>query len=887
MREILDLPAFPPISSVGSHAAMERPRLVLADVCLWFGAIVSATCAAQADFASMERQFQQLPIEARRLTGPLFWLHGDDSPERLGMYVGKVAEGGNGAFTTESRPHTDWLGPGWWRDLAICLNAAKKNNLQMWIFDEKWWPSQSVAGKVPPRYAAKTLGAIAGDFVGPRQFVEQGYGGPRYIAAVAGRVTDDGKIDGRTLIDLAPYVRSGKLTWQVPAGRWKVMKFSWVQAPPLKQTGQPAVDGASKDCVDWFLQSVYQPHYEHFQADFGKTIRGFFFDEPETPGDWGTELNATLADWKVDWKKAYVAYKFELSGEEQIAAKFQYMDAFAETWGRTMYGGMTDWCQKRGVESIGHFMEHALLYVHPEFCAGDMMRLQKYSSMGAIDAVFSQFAIGKRPAYDPPCWQTPKLASSVSHVFGKRDDVTMVEIFGARGQDLTYTEMKWWADHMQVSGVNFLIPHSFNPRSPYDTDCPPYFYNGGFEPRWPLYRVWADYTSRLSLMLTGGRHVCPVAILFGGNTLRVGKGVTPEDMTSALQDAQYDSDWLPFEAFEGQASIGEKEVKLHGERYRVLVVPPVEVIPYGTLLKTKEFFDRGGVVVGYGFLPSKSATIGKASAEIAALCRDIWGDDVKPGLTACKTNAAGGRTYLLSQNPKIEEVTAALNDAGVHPSLEVLEGKTDGWLHVLHRVKNDRDVIFVANQNHLGAARSFKFRATASGEPELWDAMRNEISAVPFKRLNDRQVELSLSLEPLETALLVFQPAKVARPMRIEPGTKPIHEPIDIARDPNPPSKTLVPEPKGRPVTLSPVKAADPFRGRATIPADVDVSHCRVYLEMDGLPDDSAAVKVNDAAAGGVIGKPSRLDITSRVKAGENTFEIDPLAPKAARIVFY
>ena len=94
----------------------------------------------------------------------------------------------------------------------------------------------------------------------------------------------------------------------------------------------------------------------------------------------------------------------------------------------------------------------------------------------------------------------------------------MVEIFGARGQDLTYPEMKWWTDHMQVSGVNFLIPHSFNPRAPKDTDCPPYFYNGGFEPRWPLYRVFADYTSRLSLMLTGGRHVCPVALLFLGQS---------------------------------------------------------------------------------------------------------------------------------------------------------------------------------------------------------------------------------------------------------------------------------------------------------------------------------------------------------------------------------
>ena len=339
----------------------------------------------------------------------------------------------------------------------------------------------------------------------------------------------------------------------------------------------------------------------------------------------------------------------------------------------------------------------------------------------------------------------------------------MVEIFGARGQDLTYPEMKWWTDHMQVSGVNFLIPHSFNPRSPYDTDCPPYFYNGGFEPRWPLYRVFADYTSRLSLMLTGGRHVCPVALLFGGNTLRVGKAVTPEDMTTALQDAQFDCDWLPFEVFESKASLGGKELKLHGERYRVLVVPPVEVIPYATLAKAKEFFDAGGVVVGYGFLPSKSATLGKTSADIAALRRAIWGDDAKPGLTACKTNAAGGRSYLLSQTPTPEEVTQALADAGVHPTLEVLEGKTDGWLHVLHRVKAGRDVFFVANQNHQGAARTFKFRATAAGEPEFWDAMRNEITAIPFQRIGDRQVEFSLTLEPLETRA-VGVPADEDRP---------------------------------------------------------------------------------------------------------------------------
>ena len=83
------------------------------------------------------------------------------------------------------------------------------------------------------------------------------------------------------------------------------------------------------------------------------------------------------------------------------------------------------------------------------------------------------------------------------------------------------------------------------------------------------------------------------------------------------------------------------------------------------------------------------------------------------------------------------------------------------------------------------------------------------------------------------------------------------------------------------------MKAADPFRGRVTIPADVDLAKCRVYLQMDDLPDKSAAVTINGDKAGGVIGRPTRLNITAQLKPGENTIVIEPLAPKAARLVFY
>jgi hypothetical protein len=1032
--------------------------LIVSAIGLWIIS-VGAAFGAEEGGTSLERRFRELPMEAKQLTGPLFWVHGDESKERLETYIEKIAEGGNGTFTVESRPHSDWLGEGWFRDLQICLNAAKKNNLSMWIFDEKWWPSQSVAGKVPPQYAAKRLEVSAMDFEGPRKAGVEGCEGPRFVAALAGRLNADGKIEGDTLVDLASHISNGMLAWDVPEGKWKIMKFTHVQAPALAQNGQLSVDGASKDCVDWFIETVYQPHYDHFKADFGKTILGFFYDEPETCGDWGTELKPILDERKVDWKKAYAAYKFELAGEEQAAAKYQYLEAFAEAWGRTMYGGVTRWCHEHGVKSIGHFMEHAGLYYRTEFCAGDMMRLQGYSDMGAIDAVFSQFTPGKRVTYDAPTWQTPKLGSSISHAYGKPDDVSMVEIFGARGQNLPYSEMKWWTDHMQVSGVNFMIPHSFNPRAPYDTDCPPYFYMGEYEPRWPLYRVYANYTSRLSLMLTGGRHVCPVALLFFGQSLHVGRAVTPEDMTSAIQDAQLDCDWLPYEVFERDAGIKQKDLGLRDERYQVLVVPPVEAIPYATLKKAKDFFDAGGTVVGYGFLPSKSASLGKGSKEIAELREAIWGKDTKPSTDVCRRSDAGGKAFFLEEKPTPEQLQKVFANAGIAPSLQVLEGDTGGWLHVLHRVKEGRDVFFICNQNIQGAARKFKFRAAAAGSPESWDALRNEIAAIPFERIDEKTVEFSLSMEPNSSALVVFQPIKSDRPMLINSGVKPIGEPIAVARDANPaaakpaadstnpsakdafrdckwvwfpegdptadapvgtryfrktidipaghkikgtlfaltadndftlfvngkpagksdgetdnwrvvktaditkqlqegrnvlaiaatnagdkPSpagligqfviafedgfpligtidkswkvsikeqagwngpdfddsawvatKELVPFGGGpwgtfdgrRNVTVSPLAAADPFRGRFTIPEDLLKAKLRFFLEMDELPDDSASVTVNGRPADGLIGKPSRLDITPHVKAGENAILIEPLTPKNVRLIIY
>lgn len=861
---------------------------------LFLLASLAFTATARADEPSwpdLERSFCTLPMEARRLTGPLYWLHGDETSAQLVGELEKVAEGGNGNFTAESRPHVDWLGPTWYRDLQTCLDAARRLNLQMWIFDEKWWPSGEVGGKTPQQFGAKKLYVAGFHKVGGPFHVDLDLHIPpdqkdRLVAVLAGHEAGENCIDPDSIIDLTDHVKDGKLVWDSTAANWRILPLMWQYS---KARGDRIlVDGASQAAVDWYIDTVYKPHHDRFGADFGKTIPGFFYDEPETPGDFGTELIPELKARGVDWKKALVAWSVGLSDPDQdLAYKYQYRLAFAEAWGRTLYGGLTRWCNDRNVKSIGHFLEHNHEYLKDEYCAGDMMQLQKYSDMGAIDAVFKQFIPGKK---DSHTYQTPKLGSSISHAYGKADDVTMVEIFGARGQDLSYPEMKWWTDLMHVAGVNFHIPHSFNPRAPYDTDCPPYFYHGGYEPRWPLYRVYADYTSRLSLLLTGGRHVAPVALLYAGQGYHFEPAITPEDMTTALQDALYDCDWLPYDAFEADTKLDGRDLALRQERYRVLVVPAVTAMPPSVLAKVRAFFEAGGTVIGYGHLPARSTTPGVSGAELTVHREAIWGASaVQPSLEVKKTNAAGGRSYFLPEKPtaaQVQQVLAA--DARILPTLEVVEGDTGDWLHVLHRVKSGRDIFFIANQNHQGDARRFRLRFHAAGVPEAWDALRNEVSPLPGSRQGEAY-EAELTLEPLQSLVVVFRPETEPTQVTTPSATREVLR-LPLDRQPSPPSPSSRPPDRTSalaarlagcswvwyPEQANPAVAAPPgtryFRKVVEVPADRPLRSATMIVAADN--DFLLTINGRKAgASGGGAGdwtRPAELDVAPLLRPGPN-----------------
>jgi hypothetical protein len=86
--------------------------------------------------------------------------------------------------------------------------------------------------------------------------------------------------------------------------------------------------------------------------------------------------------------------------------------------------------------------------------------------------------------------------------------------------------------------------------------------------------------------------------------------------------------------------------------------------------------------------------------------------------------------------------------------------------------------------------------------------------------------------------------------------------------------------------TTSPI-TADPFAGKCELPAGIDLKAARVCLDMEHLPRSAASVKVNGVFAGGVIGRPWRLDVTRLLKPGTNEIRIEPLAPESARLIVY
>ena len=69
---------------------------------------------------------------------PFLWMHGEDE-QTIQQYVRAIHESNLESFCVESRPHPDFAGPLWWRDMEIVLQEAQKMSMKVWILDDTFF----------------------------------------------------------------------------------------------------------------------------------------------------------------------------------------------------------------------------------------------------------------------------------------------------------------------------------------------------------------------------------------------------------------------------------------------------------------------------------------------------------------------------------------------------------------------------------------------------------------------------------------------------------------------------------------------------------------------------------------------------------------------------
>jgi hypothetical protein len=133
-------------------------------------------------------------------------------------------------------------------------------------------------------------------------------------------------------------------------------------------------------------------------------------------------------------------------------------------------------------------------------------------------------------------------------------------------------------------------------------------------PWWHFYGDFSAYVSRLSQMLTGGRHVAKVAVLWPINDIFA--TYTPQSrnefanrterdfdtLTDLLLRLHHDFDYLD-EDMLAESDIDDAAIRIRDEAYELLIVPPMRHIKLSTLAALEQFVEGGGRLLGMVFLP--------------------------------------------------------------------------------------------------------------------------------------------------------------------------------------------------------------------------------------------------------------------------------------------
>lgn len=573
---------------------------------------------------------------------PFFWQHGE-TEEVLRKYMKVIHEANIGAVCVESRPHPDFCGEQWWHDMDIILEEAKKYGMKVWILDDSHFPTGFANGAMKEQplelyrqsITCRQYAGVGGETITiPREALDNAepfepnmmekmmthnsadgatkqFDDDRMLGVYAIRQDGaDGFVNPENRINLSSAITEEGLEFVVPEGNWKIYV---TQLTRNRGPHRDYINMMDKASCKVQIEAVYEPHWEHYKEEFGKTIAGFFSDEPELGNGhlydqnnelgcsptmdypWSRELEMRLKEELGEDFAGQLALLWEQDADtaETARVRYAYMDGVSRLVEEDFSWPIGEWCRAHGVEYIGHLIEDNNHASKTGSSLGHFFRGLAGQDMAGIDDIGGQVMPGQEDVdlNMPPFhsrngsfyhYGLGKLGSSAAAIEPLKKGNSMCEIFGAYGWGEGVRLEKYLLDHFMVRGINHFVPHAFSGKEYPDPDCPPHFYAHGNNPQYRHFGALMAYGNRVLELINGGHHVAPVAILYHGESDWMGAAMASDIVGHQLYDHQIDYDYIPQDVFLDEnvydMEITEGKLRVNTQEYKVLIVPELQFV---------------------------------------------------------------------------------------------------------------------------------------------------------------------------------------------------------------------------------------------------------------------------------------------------------------------
>ena len=539
-----------------------------------------------------------------------------------------------------------------------------------------------------------------------------------------------GIIPSGKVIDLTSKLQAdGSLTWEVPAGQWKIVRLGYSLTGRQNHPASPEATGLEVDKLDAESVRRYINHYLDLYQDAtgGKLGSGgleyMILDSYEAGHmTWTQELPREFQQ-----RRGYslIPYLPTLTGRvvNSVEESEKFLWDFRKTIGELIsdnhYDVIGEELKKRGMKRYTESHENKRIYL------ADGLDVKRLADI-PMAAMWTPGSLAGGSDEEVRSEADIRESASVANIYGK--PFVAAESMTSVGRPFQeYPErLKRTADLELASGLNRFVIHT-SVHQPLD-DKKPGFSLGPFgqyfsrQETWSdMAKPWIDYLARSSSMLQQGRNVADILYLYGENTniTWVARDKLP-DLPKGYEFDFVNSTAL-LEAIEADHG---KLKAISGATYEVLVLDSsTELMNLKVLQKLKVLAEAGVKIIGKR--PIKSPSLGDSDAEFQALADLIWSKS----------------TVKTSLEMPVEE--------------DVIISGTHHKILFRHRSTGTEEIFWLNNRSADPTSAGVSFRTTDK-KPMRWNPIDGSVHEVSYEIKNGRTL-IPLSFDSWDAFFIVFQ----------------------------------------------------------------------------------------------------------------------------------